>query len=130
MNFGGKLTNARAWEMLRDRNLLTEAECEYLNGKSSPLRPGGSKQTHVLGWAYQLVAREVKEGRLTPPVGGLFITEMMTLRGACGALTGSQENPMPFGYMFAVNFLLYCWALSVGLYFGALHVRAVMRLLV
>jgi len=118
MNFGGKLTNPRSWEMLRDRNLLSAEECEYLNGKSSPLRPGSSKLIHVLGWAYQLLQREVKEGRVSPPVGNLFIAEMMTLRSACGAMTGSQENPMPFGYMFAVNFLLYCWALSVGLYFA------------
>ena len=118
MNFGGKLTNPRSWEMLRDRNLLSPEECEYLNGKSSPLRPGSSKTTHVLGWAYQLVLLEVKEGRLPAAASGAFITEMMSLRGACGALTGSQENPMPFGYMFAVNFLLYCWAISVGLFFA------------
>jgi predicted membrane chloride channel (bestrophin family) len=118
MNFGGKLTNPRSWEMLRDRNLLSPEECEYLNGKTSPLRPGSAKTPHVLGWAYQLVTREIKEGRLAPPLGNFFITEMMSLRGACGALIGSQENPMPFGYMFAVNFLLYTWAISVGLFFA------------
>ena len=66
----------------------------------------------------QFVAREVREGRIAAPTANMALADMMSLRGGAGALKGLTENPIPFGYMFAVNLLLYCWAISVGLFFA------------
>ena len=115
MDFGAKLANPRSWEMLLDRFLLTPEEIAYLR---DPKHAGSIKHQHVLSWAMQFVSREVKEGRLLPPAANMVYADMMSLRGGCGSLRGLTENPIPFGYMFAVNMLLYCWAISVGLFFA------------
>ena len=113
MEFGGKIANARSWEMLQDRHLLTAEECAFLRDAKHC-----GKTLHVLAWAVQFVSRELREGRLPAPVFNGIFSDLMSLRGACGSLRGLTENPIPFGYMFAVNLLLYCWALSVGLFFA------------
>jgi predicted membrane chloride channel (bestrophin family) len=115
MEFGAKLANRRSWEMLLDRHLLTPEEVAYLKDRKDV---GSAKTMHVLSWAVQLVAREVKEGRLAAPHSNLFLAELMSLRSGCGGFKSQTENPIPYGYMFVVNLLLYCWALSVGLFFA------------
>jgi len=90
----------------------------YLNGKGSPLPPGAKKHNQVLAWATQLVAQEVRDGKLSAANANLLFNELMALRAGCGSLTTKQENPLPFYYFFAVNVLLYCWAVSVGLFFS------------
>ena len=118
MKFGGKMKNPMAWEMLRDRHLLSQTECDYLHGPSSPLRPGSKAYLQVLGWAYQLIVREIRDKRLDENSGNRMMADLLLLRSRAGSAEREQENPMPFGYLFSVNFLLYCWALSVGLYFA------------
>jgi predicted membrane chloride channel (bestrophin family) len=115
MEFGAKIANPRSWEMLQDRHLLTAEECAYLKDAK---RCGSKKTIHVLSWAVQIVSREQREGRIPPPAFNVIFADLMSLRGACGSLKSLTENPIPFGYMFAVNLLLYCWALSVGLFFA------------
>ena len=115
LEFGNKLGNPRSWEMLQDRHLLSAEECAYLKDAK---RCGGKKTIHVMAWAVEIVSREMREGRYPPPVFNPIFADMMSLRGACGSLKFLIENPMPFGYTFAVNLLLYCWALSVGLFFA------------
>ena len=117
MDFGAKLTNPRAWEMLRDRNLLSKEEEEYLN-KHPGLPKGFKKGPQVLAWMLTLVTSEMKAGRIAPPHANLFHAEIMNLRSSAGGIRGQMENPTPFGYMFSVNLLLYCWAISVGLFFA------------
>jgi hypothetical protein len=46
MDFGGKLANPRAWEMVRDRNLLTQEESDFLSGQP------GKKDILCLAWAW------------------------------------------------------------------------------
>ena len=115
MEFGAKIANARSWEMLQDRHLLTAEECAYLKDAK---HCGGAKTMHVLAWAVQWASRELREGQIPASAGNQLFSDMMALRGGCGALKSLTENPIPFGYMFAVNLLLYCWALSVGLFFS------------
>lgn len=115
MEFGAKIANPRSWEMLRDRNLLSEEECAYLRDAE---RVGSAKTIHVLSWAVQWATTEVKEGRLPAPAGNQIFSDLMLLRGGCGSLKSLTENPLPFGYFQAVNLLLYAWAVSVGLFFA------------
>ena len=115
MEFGAKIANPRSWEMLQDRHLLTPEEVAYLRESK---HVGSNKTLHVMAWCVQFMAREVREGRISPPSGAQVQSDMMALRSGCGALKTLQENPIPYGYMFAINLLLYCWAISVGLYFA------------
>ena len=105
MEFGAKIANPRSWQMLQDRHLLSAEECAYLKDSK---RVGSAKTMHVLSWAVQWLSREVKEGRIPPPNANIVYADLMSLRGGCGGLKGQTENPIPFGYMFAVNMLLYC----------------------
>ena len=112
MDFGGKLGNGRAWEMVRDRNLLTQEESVYLS------RQAGKKDLPCLSWAVQAAAAQLKAGKVPPPCFNLVMGELMNLRGNAGKFKAETENPIPFSYLFAINLLLYCWALSVGLFFA------------
>jgi len=112
MDFGGKMANARAWEMLRDRNLLTEEEVAFLSKNS------GNKPALCLAWAVQAAAAQLKGGKVPPPCVNMLLGDLDALRGAAGKLRSETENPIPYAYMFAINLLLYCWAVSVGLFFA------------
>ena len=113
MEFGAKIANPRSWEMLQDRHLLTPEEVAHLRESK---HVGSAKTIHVLAWAVQFATREAREGRIA--ASNPLHADMRVLRSGCGALKGLQENPIPFGYMFSVNLLLYCWAISIGLFFA------------
>lgn len=111
-DFGGKAKNPRMWQLLIDRNLLNREEVGVL------LKKAANHSNIVSMWALNIIQHEIDAKRIQPALYAVFAADCIGVRSGVGKLKGLVENPMPFHYFHTLNVLLYCWIISIGLYFA------------